>query len=257
MSAFDIMLYAAGLFVGMLVLLNAGRRLGTRRLAVDAEGARTGVGAIEGSVFGLMGLLISFTFYGAAARFDSRRQLVVEEANAIGTAYLRLDLLPSQAQPALREKFRQYVDSRLEVYIKVPDIDAALAELARSNIIQGEIWNEAVAACQAKSDTATTNLLITALNQMIDITTTRTMAARIHPPPIIFALLGALSLATSLLAGYGMAGGKTRNWLHELGFAAILAVTVYVILDIEYPRQGLIRVDDFDQVLRDVRQSMK
>ena len=100
-------------------------------------------------------------------------------------------------------------------------------------------------------------LLLPALNQMIDITTTRTMAGQMHPPMVIFVMLFGLALAGALLAGYGMAGGKSRDWLHMLGFAAVMAITVYVILDIEYPRLGLIRVDAFDQVLVEVRASMK
>jgi len=95
------------------------------------------------------------------------------------------------------------------------------------------------------------------LNQMIDITTTRTMATQMHPPVVIFVLLFGLALASALLAGYGMAGGKSRNWIHMLGFAAVMAVATNVTLDIEYPRLGLIRVDAFDQVLVDVRDSMQ
>jgi hypothetical protein len=68
-----------------------------------------------------MGLLIAFTFYGAETRFETRRSLIVDEANAIATAYLRLDLLPEDAQPELRENFREYVKSRLAIYQKIPD----------------------------------------------------------------------------------------------------------------------------------------
>ena len=130
----------------MLVLLETGRRLGLRRLAQDSEAAQAGFGVVEGAIFALMGLLIAFTFSGAASRFDTRRQLVVEEANAIGTAYLRLDLLPANAQAALRESFRQYVEARLDGYRKLPDIVAA--KQARANQFQGQIWSQALAACQ-------------------------------------------------------------------------------------------------------------
>lgn len=92
-----------------------------------------------------------------------------------------------------------------------------------------------------------------ALNAMIDITTTRTMAMQIHPPVVIFALLSSLALASSLLVGYGMASSKGRNWLHMLGLAFVMAVSAYVILDIEYPRLGFIRVDEFDQALIELR----
>ena len=249
-------IFAGSLFFGMFVLLETGRRIGNRRLAEDPEGARQGVGAVEGAVFGLLGLLIAFTFSGAASRFDARRQLVVQEANAIGTAWLRLGLLPSKTTPELRQLFRQYLDSRLETYRRLPDIPAAEAELAHSLQLQGEIWEHALAASREAGMPPSHSLLFSALNDMFDIVTTRTAAAKLHPPAIIFAMLGTLSLAAALLAGCGMAGGKSRSWIHIVGFAAVMAVTVYVILDIEYPRVGLIRVDGADPVLMQLRSSM-
>jgi hypothetical protein len=109
------MLLAGGLFLALVACLEIGRRVGVRRAARDGEAARAGAGVVEGAVFALLGLLVAFTFSGAAARFDQRRALIVEEANAIGTAYLRLDLLPAAAREELRESFRRYVDARLAV----------------------------------------------------------------------------------------------------------------------------------------------
>jgi hypothetical protein len=91
---------------------------------------------------------------------------------------------------------------------------------------------------------------------MIDITTTRVMAARTHPPVIIFVLLVALALAGALLAGYGTATAKTRSWTHVVALAAAISVALYVILEIEYPRLGLIRVDAFDEALVSLRETM-
>lgn len=254
LSAFLITL---GLFFGILLLLEIGRRIGIQRRAQDPDGATTGTGPIDGAIFALLGLLLAFTFAGAASRFDTRRTLIVEETNAIGTAYLRLDVLPASAQPPLRDLFRRYVDARLETYRKLPDMQAAMAELNRSNQLQGEIWSRAVAAGRMEgAPPAATMLLLPALNQMIDITTTRTMAGKTHPPVVIFIMLFGVALASALLAGYEMAGGKSRNWLHMLGFAAVLAIAVYVILDIEFPRLGFIRVDAFDQTLVELRKSM-
>ena len=250
-------LLSVGLFFGMLILVEVGRSIGVRRLAQDPEGARAGFGTIEGAVMALLGLLLAFTVSGAGARFDTRRNLIVEETNAIGTAYLRLDMLPTAVQPALRENFRRYLDARIEVYRKLPDIAAAKQELAAANKLQGEIWRQAVAASRAPdSHVDAGKLLLPALNVMIDITTTRTMAMLLHPPIIIFVMLFALALVSALLSGCGMAGGKSRSWLHMLCFSFIIAVTVYVILDIEYPRLGLIRVDAFDQALVELRQTM-
>ena len=249
-------LFAGGLFVGMVLLLELGRSLGRRRQGKDEAGGRAGLGAVEGAVFALMGLMIAFTFSGAAARFDSRRQLIVEEANAIGTAWLRLDLLPTAAQPELRDLFRRYLDTRLAVYQKLPDLQAARAEVGKANALQGEIWPRAVAASQ-QAPTPLAAQLIPALNQMFDIATTRTMAAQMHPPAVIFYMLGVLALMCALLAGYAMAGGKSRSWIHMVGFALIMATTVYVILDLEFPRFGLIRIDATDRVLYELRESMK
>ena len=248
-------LIAGGLFAAILLFLEIGRRLGVRTAARDPEGARSGVGVVEGAIFALLGLLLAFTFSGAASRFDERRKLIVEEANAIGTAYLRIDLLPVAAQADMRDSFRRYLDTRLAAYRALPDIDAAMALLARANSLQQEIWRKAVTTA-AGSQPATV-LLLPALNQMFDITTTRTMASRMHPPLVIFVLLVGLALLSALLAGHAMSVAKGRNWIHAATFAFALAGAVYVILDLEYPRVGFIRVDAFDAVLVDLRESMR
>lgn len=251
-------LLAGGLFAGMISLIEVGRRIGICRIAKDPEAGRVGVGAAEAGVFGLLGLLIAFTFSGAASRFDARRQLVVQETNNIGTAYLRLDLLPADAQQAMRDIFRRYLDARLAAYQKLPDIEAAREDLAKANSLQQEIWRQAVAAGRApNAPTAATTQLLPAINAMIDITTTRTMATQMHPPIVIFAMLIGLALAGSLLAGSAMAASKSRSWLHMIGYPLVMSMAIYVIVDLEFPRLGLIRVDVFDQALVELRQSMK
>jgi len=242
---------------GTLGMLEIGRRLGVRRLARDPEGAKAGTGAIDGAVFGLMGLLIAFTFSGAATRFDVRRTMMVEEANCIGTAWLRLDLLPAAAQPSLREHFRQYLDARLAAFRKLPDITAAKADLSRANKLQNDIWTQAIAACRESGSQPATMLLLPALNQMFDTATSRTAGTQMHPPMLIYAVLGLLLLASSLLAGFGLGVGRVRNWFHGLAFVLVMTLTVYVILDFEFPRVGLIRIHGFEQVLVDLQQSMQ
>src|SRR4051794_31150929 len=187
-------LFAICLFFGMLILLEAGRRLGVNRRPKESEGERGSLGTVEGAVFALFGLLMAFTFSGAASRFNEKRMLVAEEANSIETAYLRLDLVP-QARPALRELFRRYVDSRLETYRRLPDMAAATLEMGNSKRIQEQIWTGAVAANRrGEAPPAAAWVLLPALNSMIDITTVRTMALQQHPPRIIYALLFALGL---------------------------------------------------------------
>ena len=184
--------------------------------------------------------------------------LIAEEANAIEIAYLRLELLSQDAKPKLQQLFREYLDSRLETYRKLPDMVAAQAEMLKSKTLQERIWTSAIAASRNPgSHPDPGKLLLPALNNMIDITTTRTMAFQLHPPRIIFALLFSLALICSLLAGYRMAVGECRNWLHILSFAVITVIIAFVIIDVEYPRAGLIRLQASDQVLVQLRDAIK
>src|SRR5262245_44350538 len=108
----DVFPLVIGLFLAMVVCLEIGYRLGRRRIRTDVA-AQEGIGAIEAATFALRGVLRGFAFSGALERFDTKRSLVVQEANAIGTAYLRLDLAPAPDQPALRQLFREYLDARI------------------------------------------------------------------------------------------------------------------------------------------------
>jgi hypothetical protein len=244
------------LFVGVVGALEIGRRLGARRKSAAGD-VGSGTGAIDAAVFALLGLLIAFTFSGAALRFDDRRHLIVEETNDIGTAYLRIDLLSPAAQPALRDAFRKYVDARIAAYGKLPDAAAAQVELDRASVWQARIWRQAVAGVRdPDASPGAAILLVPALNAMFDITTTRAMATRMHPPTIVFGMLFGLAVAAALLAGYAAGGASSRPWLHALVFAAAMALAAYVILDLEFPRRGLIRVDDFDQALIALRATM-
>jgi hypothetical protein len=243
------------LCVGMVACFEIGQRLGAR--AARKEGGKVGLGAIEGAIFALLGLLIAFTFSGAASRFEGRRHLIIDEANNIGTAYLRIDLLPAEAQPEIRELFRNYLDARLSAYRQVYDMSVARAEIARAQGLQTEIWSKSVAAAGKSNTTAASMLLLPALNAMFDITTVRTAATEDHPPIEIFLMLGLIALASSIMAGYQLVSTQRRSMLHIIGYVLILSISVYVILDLEFPRLGIIRVDAFDHYLVDVRNTMK
>jgi hypothetical protein len=233
------------LLPAMLVLLEFGRRFRSRHQA-PTESA-----VIESAIFALFGLLLAFTFSGAIARYDNHRQLAVEEVNDIGTAYLRLDLLPSSAQPELRQLFRDYITSRLHLYA------AASEEISpASERLQRDIWQRSVAAATAPGASVdASKLLLPALNAMIDITSTRQNAFNMHPPNVVFLLLFAFSCGAAFLAGYSItAPGK--SWFYMAAFAIAVTATIYGTLEIEYPRQGLIRLTGADKGLISLRNSM-
>jgi len=243
-------LYSAALLLGLLILVKLGFVLGKR------YGVKGDANALSGAVFGLLGLLLAFSFSGAAGRFEHRRELITQEANAIGTAYLRIDLLPAAQQPALREAMRRYVQLRLNTYQVTPDSTAAAKAWADSVTSQQQIWTQATTAAQNSGSNAALSLVASALNDMFDITTTRLAATRDHPPAVIDLMLFLLALMSALLAGYGMADGERVPWLQVMVFAVALTVTVFVIRDLEYPRMGLIRVDAADQLLIETLQGM-
>lgn len=248
---FPVLLLA--LFAALLGSLAVGRRLGRRHKDEDL----VGVGAVDGAVFALLGLLIAFTFSGGAERLDRRRTLAIHEANAIGTAYLRLDLLPPSTQPAVRDSFRRYVDARIATFRAIPDMTAMNEADQRAKALQEEIWTRAVSACRESTGWRPDQLVLPALNEMIDVTTTRAVAARTHPPALVYLMLVGLALVAALLAGYGMRGSAPASRFHAVAFALVVICTVYVILDMEFPRWGLVRIDAIDQLLVDVRAGLR
>ena len=246
------------LFFAILGALRLGRWIGQRSIARYGSAATPTIGSLEAAVFALLGLLIAFTFSGALTRFDVRRGQAVDEANAIGTAWFRLAVLPEPAQPKIRETFKAYVDSRIATYRKIEDVEAAKQEFARSQQLQDEVWAQAIAAVKLPDARPNADMMVLpALNEMFNFTTMRAAATQIHPPTIIYWMLVLFALASALLAGYQVAGEKGYTWIQKIGFAAIISLTIYVILDMEYPRRGFIRIDAIDQVLVSTRAGMK
>jgi hypothetical protein len=229
----------------MLVMLELGRLLRSRPKAPSESRV------IESAVFALFGLLLAFTFSGAVARYDTHRRLIVEETNGIATAYLRLDLLPPAAQPTLRQLFRDYTTSRLHLYDGISE-----GVSPESQRLQHEIWNQSIAAVSTPGKGVdASKLLLPAVNEMIEITAVRQNTFDMHPPPVVFLLLFAFSGGAALLAGYSMPTSD-RNWFHMFAFSLAVTLTIYATLEIEFPREGLIRLTNTDKTLIDLRNSM-
>jgi hypothetical protein len=133
-------------------------------------------------------------------------------------------------------------------------VEAARTEYARSAALQNEIWVGAVAASREVPSAPV--IVLPALNAMFDIATSRLAATQMHPPMIVYVVLAVISLVCGFLVGYEMGATEAPSRAHMLVLAAILAFTFYVILDFEYPRLGVIRIDDFDRLIAEVRATM-
>ncbi len=231
----------------MLCLMVLGERIGRRTPAVPSS-------PIDSAVLALLGLLLGFQFAGAATRLENRRQVVVKEANAIGTAYLRIDLLPPDEQPQLRELFRTYTSLRIKM-VESGSVERALSADDASRKIQSQIWTKAIAASRKDPSPATQTLVVTSLNDMFDVTTERNIASRTHTPLVIVALLFGVTMASAFLIGYTTSGSQ-HSWILRALFATVIAGTLYVTLDMEFPRAGLIRVGAADDAMAETRRGM-
>src|SRR5215469_10457940 len=240
----NLVLVTVELFIGLIVCLEVGYRLGAKRVKAIPN-AFDGFGAIEGAVFGIFGLLLSLSFFGAASRLDARRQLIVNEANAISIAYMRVDLLPNAAQPEVRRLFREYLDERIRIS-EASNEARAVAQMPKAVKLQQAIWSHAISA--TREGAPGTPLLLPALNQMTEIASAKAIAVQTHLPALVFYFLMIAALFSSLVAGFGMARGY-RNWLSVLIYASLVTLTMYVMLDMEYPRAGLIRIGAADLAL--------
>ena len=246
------------LFLAMLLFFELGRQLGIVQAARLGESVRSGLGAVDGVVFAVVSLLLGFTFHGANTRFDRRRDLVANEVVAISAAWSRIETLPAEQQQGIRAAFRRYVDSVITSYtdtkrVGSPESKQQHADTTRA---QNETWQLSIDACLSERGEKARMLLLPSLNEMFHSVEKERLARRMHPPRVIWVMLGLATLAAALFAGYSMSASPVRNWLYIVGTAATISIVTYVILELEYPRLGLIRVDAFDRVLLDLRATM-
>ena len=244
-------------FGGMILFQELGWRYGRRKRARTGGETDSANGLVDNAVFGLLGLLLGFTFSGAGGRFDHRRELVGRMVNATGTAWQRIDLLPQHMQDSVRAPFRRYLDALLESYTSTELPADLYREPPQAARAAAETWSRAVTACSTPEGEPARMLLLPALNDMFGAVEDERLARRIHPPLVVFGTLGLTAIAAALLGGFAVAARADRDWVHRIGVAATIALAVFVILELEYPRLGLVRVGSMDQALTDLRATMR
>lgn len=214
------------------------------------------LGSVEGSMLGAMALLLGFTFSIAITKFETRRQVTVDEANQIGTALLRCDMYPDSVRNLLRADFKEYIETRIAYYAVGDDEEKIKQELIKAGEISNRIWKRVALQAQNPSNIAITAQMIPATNAMIDIVTTRD-ANRISRVPklVLFVLLG-LVLISSFVLGSDY-NGKKRNRILIFCYALAMTLTLDLITELDRPRQGLINLDAIEQKMIDLRELVK
>lgn len=243
---------AIALFLAMMFCLQLGRDIGLMQTERVVSDSRTGVAMIDGVVSAILALLLGFVFSGAMARFDQRRQLIVQQVNAIRSAWHRVDSLPVDKQSDIRDEFRRFMVALAASYEHPAGADPAAA-IVRA---REEVWSRSIAACLAPDGERARMLVLPSLDAMFAAVEHERLARRMHPPAVIYVMLVLASLISALLAGYTGASVATHNWLLHVAAAAIVSLVIYVIVQIEYPRLGLVRVDTFDRALIELRATM-
>jgi hypothetical protein len=235
-----------------------------RYLHKEGAGGMVGLTTVEGAVFALIGLLLAFTISGALQRFDERRQLVIQEANAATTAYDRLALFEGDVARNLQSKVKEYVRARIDLYRMPHDFSLwqrtevfSPEQQEKILALKSNLWNAAVAACPQTGFRPACSLSLPALASLFEIARLRAGASEKHPPQIVYIMLFGLGLGGSLLAGFGMAAAAARSWIHMVVFAGTLTITLYAVTDMEYPRLGLITIENFDHFLREAYEQMR
>jgi len=232
---------AFGLLALMLVALDAGFRAGRRGAAREGGGAGGQVGAIQGAVLGLLGLLLAFSFAAAGGRFIERQDLIVQEANAIGTAWLRAELLDEPHRSELRAALAAYTAHRVDAVVQLQHgwDDAMLAEVER---LQARIWKAARDGVAARPELALA--VLAPVNETLDVHSLRVNAALKHLPYLVTGLLIVCSLLAVNVIGYGCGIDGRRRWLLTVSLAILIAGALWLTIDLDHPRRGMLQLND-------------
>jgi hypothetical protein len=241
---------------GLLLIgfAEVGFRLGLR-LYVAKDTVRKGqIGGIQGAVLGLLGLLLGFTFAMAVARYEARRDLVVKEANAIGTTFLRASLLPAAHTAPVEDLLRRYVEVRLTFQPQAND-PAKLAEgLRLSAALQGQLWQHAVAAA-SETPTPIVATFINTVNETIDVEAERLAAGRNRIPGSVWVLLLTVAALGCITSSYTSGADGARSAFSGIVLPLLVSVVITLIFDLADPRRGLIRTTQ--QPLVDLQQAIQ
>jgi hypothetical protein len=249
-SELILLLAVAILLLGMA---EAGHHVGLRLYRAKDEVRRSLIGGVQGAVLGLLALLLGFTFAMAVNRYDTRRDLVVKEANTIGTSWLRAGLLPEAHRAPVKDLLRRYVDVRLKYEALSRDPHKLAEGLRISAELQNELWKHAEAV--ATTPTPITVTFITALNELIDTDAERIAAARNQIPTGVWVLLVIVAGFGCFTTSYGSGAHGARSLFTNISLPLMITIVITLVFDLTHARQGVIGISQ--QPLIDLQTSIQ
>lgn len=233
-----------GLFIGIMLTVEIGFRIGSYLQQNTDEEMKQLTGAIQGSILGLLALLLGFTFSMSMQRFDNRSHAVIDEANAIGTAVLRTELLQPPHSDQAASLLKQYATVRVELSkVDLVDITERKRHSKQVVALQNQLWNIAIRAANDDPRPVTSGSFITALNDMIDAQGKRNALLQMQVPESVLFLLFAIFLTTGGILGYSSGLGGRRVIAPTAIMALLIVLIVFIIIDLDRPRRGIIQVN--------------
>ena len=205
----------------------------------------------------LLFFLLAFTFGMSGDRYDSRRKIVVDEANNIGTAILRSDLYPDSTRTLFRNDFKEYVETRIAYFQVGGDVKGILKADSLSQVISSKLWKRACNLAKDPANLAATQQMIPALNAMIDVTTSRLAGEKAKVPQSILIMLFFLALISAFYGGYSEGRKGKMDWLIQIGFCLLVSLVVLFTLDLDRPRRGFVNLDVPNETIIDLRKNFE
>jgi hypothetical protein len=225
----------------LLAATELGFRLGLKFQARTPADTKSQIGVVEAALLGVLALLLGFTMTMAVSRFDHRRQLVVDEADAIGTACLRAQLLPAPEGREIADLLHQYIIVRVQYGTSGTDLVRLKSLHTETEQLQTELWTHAAAYAQKDPNPVKVGLLLQSLNQAFDLETERWMALQNHVPQSVIFVNAVVGLLAVTLVGYTFAMDGRRDVFSMCLLALSITLVLAVITDLDRPRSGFIR----------------
>ena len=249
-------LLALIIFVLILAFIWIGIRYRRYEIQKGKDKAAGGLGSLETAMLTLLGLLLAFTFGIGISKFENRRSNIISESNAIGTAILRCDLYPDSIRKILRNDFAGYIELRIEYYNAGTNPEKINKANAEASHYSSKIWNKVISLPPTTENLLRGIQMVPALNEMIDMMTTRDADRIAVIPPLIFETLILLTFTGGFLVEYDQSTSK-RSRIFVIGFAFMTTVTIYLILELDRPRSGLINLDSAEEYIINLRNMIK
>jgi len=226
----------------VIVLLSVvcGLRLARYIRRQEKRGPEAPVGSIVAAILGLLAFILAFTFGMASSRYDTRKQLLLDEVNAIGTAFLRTDFLPETQRRESRKLLKKYVDIRVEVVNQPEKMPQAIVD---SELIHDRLWSQLTPLSNQANNSILVGLYVQSLNEVIDLHSKRvTVGLQYHIPGTIWLTLYFVTILAMAAVGYQFGLADTSSWLSILLLALSFSAVILLIADLDRVSEGFLKL---------------